>query len=76
VEQWARLGTIGFLGRYLGAYLLWRLRGHGHRSAYRRIPLEIEAEWGARTGATRRSGAGGRRRPPLRSTSQHPASPA
>ena len=48
VEQWRRLGTVGFRWRYLGAYLRWRLRGHGHRGAYRRIPLEVEAEWRAR----------------------------
>jgi hypothetical protein len=50
VRQWRRLGWIGFLRRYLGAYLRWRLRGYGHWAAYRRIPLEIEAEWEARTG--------------------------
>jgi Domain of unknown function (DUF4157) len=48
VEQWRRLGVVGFLGRYLGAYLRWRLRAHGHRGAYLRIPLEVEAEWRAR----------------------------
>ncbi len=48
VEQWRRLGVIGFLWRYLGAYCRWRLRWHSHRSAYLRIPLEIEAEWRAR----------------------------
>jgi len=49
VRQWRRLGVVGFLVRYLGAYLRWRARGHGHWGAYRRIPLEIEAEWTART---------------------------
>lgn len=49
VEQWRRLGVVGFLVRYLGAYLRWRLLLHGHRDAYRRIPLEIEADWRART---------------------------
>lgn len=49
VEQWRRFGVVGFLRRYLGAYLVWRLRGHGHRAAYRRIPFEIEAEWLARS---------------------------
>ena len=48
VEQWRRLGVVGFLARYLWAYLRWRLRGHGHRAAYLRIPLEVEAEWRAR----------------------------
>lgn len=48
VRQWRDLGTVGFLRRYLGAYLGWRLRGHPHWAAYRRIPLEIEAEWRAR----------------------------
>ena len=41
-------GVIGFLWRYLGAYLRWRSRGYGHLAAYRRIPFEIEAEWRAR----------------------------
>lgn len=50
VHQWRRLGVAGFLRRYLGGYLRWRLLGHGHWDAYRRIPLEIEAEWRARTG--------------------------
>ena len=49
VRQWRELGVAGFLVRYLGAYLTWRLRGYGHWAAYRRIPLEIEAEWEART---------------------------
>ena len=50
VLQWRRLGVVGFLVRYVGAYLRWRLRGYGHWAAYRRIPLEVEAEWRARTG--------------------------
>ena len=53
VRQWRRLGVAGFLRRYVGAYLRQRLRGYGHWAAYRRIPLEIEAEWVAR-----RSGGG------------------
>lgn len=48
VEQWRRYGVVGFLWRYVGAYVRWRLRSHAHRAAYRRIPLEIEAEWRAR----------------------------
>lgn len=48
VRQWRMLGVGGFLGRYLGTYLRWRLHGYGHWAAYRRIPLEIEAEWWAR----------------------------
>ena len=48
VEQWHRLGVARFLTQYLGAYAHWRLRGHDHRSAYLRIPLEVEAEWRAR----------------------------
>lgn len=50
VAQWRRLGACGFLRRYLWAYLRWRAHGHGHHDAYRRIPLEVEAEWRARTG--------------------------
>ncbi len=48
VEQWRRLGAVRFLWRYLGAYARERRRGHGHREAYLRIPLEIEAEQSAR----------------------------
>jgi Domain of unknown function (DUF4157) len=48
VRQWRELGALRFLRRYLGAYFWWRVRGHSHWDAYRRIPLEIEAEWVAR----------------------------
>lgn len=48
VRQWRELGVLGFLRRYLGAYFSWCLRGYPHWAAYRRIPLEIEAEWRAR----------------------------
>ena len=48
VRQWKQLGLGGFLTKYLGAYFRWRLRGYGHWPAYRRIPLEVEAEWEAR----------------------------
>lgn len=48
VRQWRTLGVVGFLRRYLGAYLRWRLRLYPHWAAYRRIPLEIEAAWVAR----------------------------
>jgi hypothetical protein len=48
VAQYRRLGVLGFLRRYLAAYARGRLRGHSHRSAYRRIPFEASAEWRAR----------------------------
>lgn len=48
VRQWRRHGVIGFSVRYVGSYALWRLRLKGHRGAYLRIPLEIEADWVAR----------------------------
>jgi hypothetical protein len=48
VRQWREQGVAGFLRRYLGAYLRWRLRGYPHWAAYRRVPHEIEAEWIAR----------------------------
>jgi len=51
VQQWRRLGVLGFLVRYLGAYVAWRVRGYPHWAAYRRIPLEVEAEWVARRDA-------------------------
>ncbi|CAA9267467.1 MAG: hypothetical protein AVDCRST_MAG50-3233 [uncultured Acidimicrobiales bacterium] len=50
VRQWRRHGVVGFLVRYLGAYLRARLNGHSHGNAYLRIPLEVEAEWTARRG--------------------------
>ena len=53
VRQWRELGVVGFLRRYLGAYLRWRWRGYGHRGAYLRIPLEAEAEWVARRSVRR-----------------------
>lgn len=49
VEQWQRLGLLRFALRYAGAYAWLRLRGWTHWAAYRRLPLEIEAEWRART---------------------------
>lgn len=48
VRQWRRHGVVGFGVRYVGSYLIWRARLKGHRGAYLRIPLEIEAEWVAR----------------------------
>ena len=59
VRQWRRHGVVGFVVRYVGAYLVGRVRGLSHRSAYLRIPLEIEADWVARrqsaTGVTAES---------------------
>ncbi|HEY4608863.1 MAG TPA: hypothetical protein VIH06_06655 [Ilumatobacteraceae bacterium] len=52
VRQWKRFGVIGFGVRYLGPYAMWRLRRKDHRSAYLRIPLEIEADWVARRSLT------------------------
>lgn len=48
VLQYHRLGRIGFLRRYVWAYLRWRLRRYGHWPAYRRLPMEVQAEWRAR----------------------------
>ena len=48
VRQWRRYGVAGFGVRYLGAYVVWRIRLKGHHGAYLRIPMEIEAEWVAR----------------------------
>jgi len=48
VLQFHELGRVRFLARYVAEYLRWRLRGHGHRGAYRRISLEVQAEWRAR----------------------------
>ena len=43
VRQWREQGVLGFLTRYLSAYLRGRLRGLGHWDAYRGIPAEAEA---------------------------------
>lgn len=48
VRQWRRYGVFGFGVRYIGHYALWRARRKGHRGAYLRIPMEIEADWVAR----------------------------
>jgi hypothetical protein len=49
VRQWRSHGAPGFVRRYVGSYVRLRLRGYGHWAAYRRIPLEVQAEWAART---------------------------
>ena len=43
VAQYAHLGTVRFLGRYVSEYVrgLWRTRSH--RQAYLAISLEVEA---------------------------------
>ncbi len=48
VEQWARLGMVGFLGRYLGSYAMNLVRLRNHHAAYLAIPLEVEARDRAR----------------------------
>jgi len=48
VRQFADLGPLRFLIRYLGSYLRFRFSGYGHMAAYRRIPLEVEAAWVSR----------------------------
>ena len=47
VRQWRELGFVRFGAMYLTSYVRARWDGHGHWAAYRRIPLEIEAEWEA-----------------------------
>ncbi len=48
VQQWSRLGVVGFLRRYLGAYARNLARLRSHRGAYLAIPLEVEARERAR----------------------------
>lgn len=48
VRQWRQLGLVGFSVHYLCDYLGGRLTGWPHWSAYRRIGLEVEAEWRSR----------------------------
>lgn len=43
VHQWAQLGVLRFLWRYLSRYLQGRLTGLTHQEAYRSIPIEVEA---------------------------------
>ena len=43
VRQFAELGPVRFLARYLGEYLRNLLRFRSHRAAYANISLEIEA---------------------------------
>jgi hypothetical protein len=48
IEQWRRLGPLGWARDYLGDYLRGRRRGLGHHDAYRAIGLEVEAREKAR----------------------------
>jgi len=48
VQQWSRLGVVGFLRRYLAAYAKNLTRLRNHRAAYLAIPLEVEARERAR----------------------------
>lgn len=57
VRQWRAHGPVGFLRRYLGAYLSARWRGHPHLAAYRLIPFEMEAEAAAAAWETENPGA-------------------
>jgi len=43
VEQWRREGRVGFLAKYLAAYVKGRAAGLPHAAAYRAIPFEREA---------------------------------
>ncbi|MBU1225783.1 MAG: hypothetical protein KJ698_01040 [Actinobacteria bacterium] len=48
LEQWRRLGPLGWARSYLGDYLSGRRRGLPHHDAYRAIGLEVEARDTAR----------------------------
>ena len=48
VEQWRRLGPLGWARVYFGDYLRGRRRGLGHHEAYRAVGLEREARRVAR----------------------------
>ncbi|MCB2224361.1 MAG: hypothetical protein KQH83_09350 [Actinobacteria bacterium] len=43
LEQWRRLGPLGWARSYLGDYLRGRRAGLGHWKAYRAVGLEAEA---------------------------------
>jgi len=49
VRQWQQYGALGFLRRYLGAYLANLVRLRDHMAAYRAIPFEAEARAEAAT---------------------------
>lgn len=42
-RQWKEMGTVGFLVTYLRQYLVGRLCGSSHQTAYRSIDAEVEA---------------------------------
>ncbi len=48
VRQYRERGVAGFLVAYLHDYLGQRIEGWPHWAAYRRIGLEVDAEWRAR----------------------------
>jgi hypothetical protein len=43
IDQWRRLGVLGFARRYAGSYVRQRRSGSDARGAYRSIELEVEA---------------------------------
>jgi hypothetical protein len=43
IDQWRRLGPVGWFRAYLGGYRRGRRAGSSRRDAYRSIPLEVEA---------------------------------
>jgi hypothetical protein len=55
IEQWRRLGPLGWARSYLGDYVSGRRRGLGHHGAYRAVRLEVEAR---ETAASLRPGGG------------------
>ena len=42
-QQWARLGVVRFLWKYVAGYVGGRLTGLSHQDAYRAISIEVEA---------------------------------
>ena len=52
IEQWRRLGPIGWARSYLGDYLRHRRSGVKHFEAYRAVGLEVEARARARRYST------------------------
>lgn len=58
-RQWAELGVVGFLTRYLGGFARGVARHRRWHPAYRDIGLEQEARAHADAWAQRRQGAGG-----------------
>lgn len=65
VRQWAELGLVGFLARYLAGFAVGLRRHRRWHRAYLDIPLEVEARAQAEAWLQRRHSLPGRGRSPF-----------